>query len=82
MKKEREWFNMKMMVLLSNGFEEVEAVAPVDILKRAGVVVDIYSTTGHDILKGAHNIDFIADNAYELFTEAECDADNNEPTVY
>ena len=52
---------MKMMVLLSNGFEEVEAVAPVDILKRAGVAVDIYSTTGHDILKGAHNIDFIAD---------------------
>lgn len=52
---------MKMMVLLSNGFEEVEAVAPVDILKRAGVAVDIYSTTGHDVLKGAHNIDFIAD---------------------
>lgn len=52
---------MKMMVLLSNGFEEVEAVAPVDILKRAGVAVDIYSTTGNDILKGAHNIDFIAD---------------------
>lgn len=52
---------MKMMVLLSNGFEEVEAVTPVDILKRAGVAVDIYSTTGHDILKGAHNIDFIAD---------------------
>ena len=61
MKKEREWFNMKMMVLLSNGFEEVEAVAPVDILKRAGVAVDIYSTTGNDILKGAHNIDFLAD---------------------
>lgn len=52
---------MKMMVLLSNGFEEVEAVAPVDILKRAGVAVDIYSTTGNDILKGAHNIDFLAD---------------------
>lgn len=51
----------KMMVLLSNGFEEVEAVAPVDILKRAGVAVDIYSTTRHDILRGAHNIDFIAD---------------------
>lgn len=52
---------MKMMVLLSNGFEEVEAVAPVDILKRAGVAVDIYSTTGNDVLKGAHNIDFLAD---------------------
>lgn len=52
---------MKMMVLLSNGFEEVEAVAPVDILKRAGVAVDIYSITGGDILKGAHNIDFLAD---------------------
>lgn len=65
---------MKMMVLLSNGFEEVEAVAPVDILKRAGVVVDIYSTTGHDILKGAHNIDFIADKILpDNMNDNDCD---------
>ena len=30
---------MKAIVLLSNGFEETEAVAPIDILKRAGVEV-------------------------------------------
>ena len=56
---------MKAIVLLSNGFEETEAVAPIDILKRAGVEVDICSITGSDVLTGAHNIVFSADMVLE-----------------
>ncbi len=52
---------MKAVVLLANGFEETEAVAPVDMLKRAGVDVDICSITGEKIIIGAHNINICAD---------------------
>ncbi len=56
---------MKAIVVLSIGFEETEAVAPIDILKRAGVEVDICSITGSDVLTGAHNIVFSADMVLE-----------------
>lgn len=34
---------MKIIVLLSNGFEELEMTAPVDLCRRAGIQVDIYA---------------------------------------
>ena len=43
-------------MIISNGFEETEAVAPYDILKRAGVNVDIYSITGDYELTSTHNM--------------------------
>jgi len=62
---------MKAIVLLSNGFEETEAVAPIDILKRAGVEVDICSITGSDVLTGAHDIVFSADMVLENILNAD-----------
>lgn len=47
---------MKILMIISNGFEETEAVAPYDILKRAGVNVDIYSITGDYELTSTHNM--------------------------
>lgn len=52
---------MKMLMLMSNGFEEVEAAAPVDILRRAGVSVDMCSITGNEEIEGSHSIRFITD---------------------
>lgn len=47
-------------ILLGNGFEEVEAIAPLDLLRRAGVEVLTVGLNGKTI-RGAHNISVVAD---------------------
>ena len=47
-------------VLFATGFEEVEALASVDILRRAGLAVDAIGVTGKNVT-GAHGITIIAD---------------------
>lgn len=47
-------------VFLADGFEEVEALAPVDILRRAGLEVQTVGVTGK-IVMGKHNIPVTAD---------------------
>ena len=42
-------------VFLAQGFEELEALAPVDILRRAGVEVCTVGV-GSDMIKGSHGI--------------------------
>lgn len=48
-------------ILLAEGFEEVEALAPLDLLRRGGVQVDTVSITGKKEVKGAHNVVLEAD---------------------
>lgn len=45
----------KILVFLADGFEEIEAVTVIDILRRANVRVDICSLE-HDLVRGAHDI--------------------------
>ena len=47
-------------VFLADGFEEIEALAPVDILRRAGVETVTVGVTG-EYVTGAHNISLKAD---------------------
>lgn len=49
---------------LADGFEELEATAPIDILRRADVNV-LTVGVGGQIVRGAHNITVIADMAAE-----------------
>ena len=52
----------KIAVFLANGFEEVEALATVDVLRRAGLDVVTAAAGGAKTLQvvGAHNIPVIA----------------------
>lgn len=63
----------KAVIFLANGYEEVEAMAPVDLLRRAGVEVKILSVDGSSFVEGAHGIGIKADGPLD---EAACqDAD-------
>lgn len=57
-----------IFVHLAEGFEEVEALAVVDILRRAEVDVTMVSITGDLLVTGAHAITVKAD---VLFAEAD-----------
>lgn len=51
---------MEILVLLANGCEEVEALAIVDLLKRAEFSVCMASITGTKEIVGSHGITFLA----------------------
>ncbi|MCF6464487.1 DJ-1 family glyoxalase III [Clostridium sp. Cult2] len=51
----------KVLLLLAEGFEEVEALTTVDYLRRMDIIVDICSITEETKVKGAHRIVVEAD---------------------
>ncbi len=51
----------KVYVFLANGFEDVEALIPVDVLRRGGVDVVTVSTTDNQIVESAHGVGICAD---------------------
>ena len=55
----------KVVVCLANGFEEIEAVSILDVLRRSDVSVLSVSVTGSKGVKGAHNIQVMADELFE-----------------
>jgi 4-methyl-5(b-hydroxyethyl)-thiazole monophosphate biosynthesis len=63
----------KVLLPLADGFEEIEAVTIVDVLRRAGVEVVIAATQG-DSAVGSHGIRVGADSTLEGVVEREFDA--------
>lgn len=55
----------KVYVFLADGFEDVEALAPVDVLRRGGVGVVTVSINGSDMVRSAHNVYVKADVRFE-----------------
>ena len=56
---------MKVYLFLAEGFEEIEAVAPIDIFRRAGIETITVSITSDKIVTGAHGIGVVADALFE-----------------
>lgn len=46
----------KIAVFFAEGYEEIEALAVVDICRRGGLTVDMVSVTGENKVKGSHGI--------------------------
>lgn len=53
-----------MYVFLAEGFEEIEALAPVDVMRRAGLAVTTVSVTDDRVVRGAHGIPVVADTTF------------------
>ena len=52
-------------MFLADGFEEIEALCPLDLLLRAEVEIKTVSVTGNLIVNGAHKIKVAADTLIE-----------------
>lgn len=55
----------KVYEFLANGFEDIEALAPVDILRRGGLEVVTVSITGSEYVESAHGVEVKADVWFE-----------------
>jgi 4-methyl-5(b-hydroxyethyl)-thiazole monophosphate biosynthesis len=55
----------KIAVHLANGFEEIEAISIIDVLRRADLDVVVVSVTGKLEVNGAHQISVLADKLFE-----------------
>ena len=55
----------KVYEFLANGFEEIEGLAPVDILRRGGVDIKTVSVTGSEFVETSHGVTIKADMKFE-----------------
>ena len=55
----------KVNVYLADGFEEVEGLTVVDLLRRAGIETDMVSIMGRKEITGARKIPVLADKRFE-----------------
>lgn len=60
----------KALIFLAEGFEEMEAVTPLDLLRRAGVDAKFVSLCGTLMVTGSHGVTYRADCLFDI-KEAE-----------
>ena len=63
----------KVCVFLADGFEEIEGLTVVDILRRAGIETEMVSVMGTKEIRGAHGIMVKADSLFEEADAAGAD---------
>ena len=61
------------LIPLAQGFEEIEAITIIDVLRRAGVEVSVASLSG-DTVEGAHKLKVKTDTNLEKVKSSEFDA--------
>ena len=62
-----------VVIFLVDGFEEIEALTVVDVLRRGGVDISTVSITGSLKVIGAHNIEVKADRAFNAHEDSLAD---------
>lgn len=55
----------KVSLFLADGFEEIEGLTVVDLLRRAGADIQTVSVTGNRMITGSHNICVMSDVLFE-----------------
>ena len=55
----------KVALFIENGSEELEFIAPLDIMRRANLEVDLISANNEDFITSSHNIKILADKKIE-----------------
>lgn len=55
----------RVLLILSKGFEELEAVAPLDLLRRAGIEATSASTQADRLVEGGRGVRILADRLLE-----------------
>ena len=60
-------------VHLAEGFEEIEALTAVDVLRRASIDVQTVSVTGNKVVTGTHGVPVTADILYEDAEYEDCE---------
>jgi 4-methyl-5(b-hydroxyethyl)-thiazole monophosphate biosynthesis len=63
----------KVYVFLADGFEDVEALIPIDVLRRGGVDVVTVSTTEFPLVESAHGVNIEADIQFEQSDYSDAD---------
>lgn len=58
----------KVYIFLADGFEELEALAPLDILRRAGFEVETVSITNDIEVVGSHGLRVLCDSTINLIS--------------
>jgi 4-methyl-5(b-hydroxyethyl)-thiazole monophosphate biosynthesis len=64
---------VKALVFLATGFEEIETVTIVDVLRRAGVNVTIVGLSSN-VIEGAHNVKIVPDKSIDNVKIIDFDA--------
>ena len=62
-----------LYIFLAEGYEEIEALTVVDLLRRANIDIEMVSITGEKMVRGAHGINVEADVLYEEIKAEEAD---------
>lgn len=58
----------KVALFIENGSEELEFIAPLDVMRRTGLEVDLISANNEEFITSSHNVKVIVDKKIEDIT--------------
>ena len=69
-------------IFLADGFEEIEALATADVLRRGGVPVQLIAASDQFHVTGSHDIQVIADMTFHIFCAEAEELDPSDALVF